>query len=55
MGPGLLCRPDILSSILLSKLRALLVAWVVFCSVGRIGTSPPNRPIRTPLQRQGTA
>ena len=44
-----------LSSTLLSKLRALFVALVIFCSVGRIGPSPPNRPIRTTLQKQGTA
>ena len=41
-----------LSRILLSKLRALLVALIVFCSVGRIGTSPrPDRPMRTTLQK----
>ena len=35
------CSADriFLSSILLSKLRALFVAWVVFCSVRRIGAS----------------
>ncbi len=36
-----------LSSILLSRLRALFVALVVLCSVGRIGPSPPDRPVRT--------
>ena len=43
------CSADriFLSSILLSKFRALSVALVVFCSVGRIGPSPPNRPIRS--------
>ncbi len=42
MGPGLFCRRDISVPILLSRLRALFVALVVFFSVGRIGPSPPG-------------
>ena len=51
------CSSDriFLSSILLSKLRALFVALVVLCSVGRIGPSPPNPPIRTPHPIQAFA
>ena len=45
---GRACSADriFLSAILLPRLRAFSVALVVFCSVGRIGPSPPNRPIR---------
>ncbi len=54
MGADPFCRRGIPVPILLSKLRPPFVALVVFCSVGRIGPSPPDRPVRTTLQKQGT-
>ena len=53
MGSALFADLIFLSQILLSKLRAVFVVLVVFCSVGRIGPSPPDRPVRTTLQKQG--
>ena len=46
MGPDPFCRPDIPVLNIVVETPALFVALVVFCSVGRIGPSPPNRPIR---------
>ncbi len=42
MSPACSADRIFLSSILLSKLRVLSVPLVDFCSVGRIGPSPPR-------------
>ncbi len=41
MGPGLSCRPDISVLNIVVETSSPFVALVVFCSVGRIGPSPP--------------
>ena len=53
-GPGPVLPTGYFCPDIVVETPALFVALVVFCSVGRIGTSPPDRPIRTTLQKQGT-